>query len=84
MTCEEARRDRSSDLGNASWHQDDDCDDIGDHDDPLILGMLPSTKIMMMILMIMMMMRRRIMIVFTDNLFTTICITCGRMWVEIW
>ena len=31
MTCEEARRDRSSDLGNAPWHQDDDCDDIGDH-----------------------------------------------------
>ena len=33
MTCEEARRDRSSDLGNAPYHQDDDCDDIGDHDD---------------------------------------------------
>ena len=31
MTCEEARRDRSSDLGNAPWHQGDD--DIGDHDD---------------------------------------------------
>ena len=46
MTCEEARRDRSSDLGNAPWHQDNDCDDIGDHDDPLILGMVPSTKMM--------------------------------------
>ena len=55
MTCEEARRDRSSDLGNAPWHQDDDCDDIGDHDDPLILGMLPTTKMIVMILAVMMM-----------------------------